>query len=338
MNIVKTAMLLAALTALFGVVGYLLGGGGGMTHRPRPRRRHEPLRLLELRPARAQRARRRRGRRAHRAGARRAWSATLSRRAGLPMPRVYLIDNPQPNAFATGRNPQNAAVAATTGLLQILSPRRDRRRHRARARPHQEPRHADHDHERHHRGRDLDPRPVRLPLRRPRTASGRTRSSCSPRRSSRPLAAMVIQMAISRSREYDADRDGAEISGQPLALASALAKIAGAAQHIPNPDAERHPATAPLFIINPLSGHGMDNLFSTHPATENRIAAPAGARPRDRPAAPRRRGRASAIRDRRQGRVSAAARGRGPGASRGAVRRRAGSAPAASPGSAWPRS
>ena len=88
-----------------------------------------------------------------------------------------------------------------------------------------------------------------------------------------PLAAMIIQMAISRSREYDADRMGAEIIGQPLALASALAKIAGGVPHIPNEDAERHPATAPLFIINPLSGHGMDNLFSTHPATENRIAA-----------------------------------------------------------------
>jgi heat shock protein HtpX len=88
-----------------------------------------------------------------------------------------------------------------------------------------------------------------------------------------PLAAGVIQMAISRSREYEADRIGAEICGQPLALASALAKIAGGVSHIPNEDAERHPATAPLFIINPLSGRGVDNLFSTHPATENRIAA-----------------------------------------------------------------
>ena len=88
-----------------------------------------------------------------------------------------------------------------------------------------------------------------------------------------PLAAMVIQMAISRSREYDADRMGAAILGKPMALASALAKIAGGVSHIPNEDAERHPATASLFIINPLSGRGMDNLFSTHPATENRIAA-----------------------------------------------------------------
>jgi heat shock protein HtpX len=88
-----------------------------------------------------------------------------------------------------------------------------------------------------------------------------------------PIAAMIIQMAISRSREYDADRMGAQISGQPLALASALDRIAGGVAHIPNPDAERRPATASLFIINPLSGQGVDNLFSTHPATENRIAA-----------------------------------------------------------------
>ena len=88
-----------------------------------------------------------------------------------------------------------------------------------------------------------------------------------------PLAAMIVQMAISRAREYDADRMGAAISGQPLALASALARIAGGVSHIPNADAENHPATASLFIINPLSGRGMDGLFSTHPATESRIAA-----------------------------------------------------------------
>jgi heat shock protein HtpX len=88
-----------------------------------------------------------------------------------------------------------------------------------------------------------------------------------------PLAAMIIQMAISRAREYDADRQGAEICGNPLWLASSLAKIAGGVAQIPNPDAERHPATAHMFIVNPLAGWGMDNLFSTHPATENRIAA-----------------------------------------------------------------
>ena len=88
-----------------------------------------------------------------------------------------------------------------------------------------------------------------------------------------PLAAMLVQMAISRTREYSADRRGAEICGNPLWLASALGKIASAARRIPNPDAERNPATAHMFIINPLSGQRMDNLFSTHPDTENRIAA-----------------------------------------------------------------
>ena len=96
-----------------------------------------------------------------------------------------------------------------------------------------------------------------------------------------PLAAMILQMAISRSREYVADRMGAEISGQPISLASALAKIAGAVPHIPNEDAERHPATAPLFIINPLSGHGIDNLFSTHPGDREPDRRPSGARPCD---------------------------------------------------------
>jgi heat shock protein HtpX len=88
-----------------------------------------------------------------------------------------------------------------------------------------------------------------------------------------PLAAMLVQMAISRTREYSADRRGAEICGNPLWLASALGKIARGAAHIPNEEAEGHPATAHMFIINPLSGERMDNLFSTHPNTENRIAA-----------------------------------------------------------------
>jgi heat shock protein HtpX len=88
-----------------------------------------------------------------------------------------------------------------------------------------------------------------------------------------PMAAMLVQMAISRSREYEADRLGALVAGQPMWLASALAKIDQAAHVVPNYAAERNPATAHLFIVNPLSGAGMDNLFSTHPSTENRIAA-----------------------------------------------------------------
>jgi heat shock protein HtpX len=271
MNTMKTAMLMAALTALFGVVGYLLGGGTGMLlalgfgvvtnvfaywnsdrlalaahHAVEVDDRTAPELVGMVRD--------------------------LAARAGLPMPRVYLIDNPQPNAFATGRNPQNAAVAATTGILQILS-----YDELAGVMAHELA---------HVKNRDT------LIMTISATVAGAIASLAQfgflfgGRGSERPnpvvmiataliapLAAAVIQMAISRSREYEADRIGAEICGQPLALASALAKIAGGVSHIPNEDAERHPATAPLFIINPLSGRGVDNLFSTHPATENRIAA-----------------------------------------------------------------
>jgi heat shock protein HtpX len=271
MNTVKTAMLLAGLTALFGVVGYMLGGTGGM--------------LIALGIAAAMNLY------AYWNSDRLALSAhgavevdertapelvgmvrDLSRRAGLPMPRVYLIDNPQPNAFATGRNPENAAVAATTGILQTLT----------------------YDelagviaHELAHiRNRDTLIMTVSATIAGAISTIAQFGFLFGGRDGERPnplvmiatailapIAAMIIQMAISRSREYDADRVGAEICGQPLSLASALAKIAGGVAHIPNPDAERHPTTAPMFIINPLSGHGMDNLFSTHPATENRIAA-----------------------------------------------------------------
>lgn len=198
----------------------------------------------------------------------------LSRNAGLPMPKVYIMDNPQPNAFATGRNPQNAAVAATTGLLNLL----------------------DRDevagvmaHELAHIGhRDT------LVMTMTATIAGAISmlanfgmffGSHRGRDNSlgaigtilmiflAPVAAMLVQMAISRTREYGADRGGAEISGQPLALASALAKISGMAHRIENPTAEANPASAPLFIINPLSGQRMDGLFSTHPDPRNRIEA-----------------------------------------------------------------
>jgi len=271
MNTVKTGMLLAGLMALFGVVGYFLGGGTGMVialgfglatnlfaywnsdrlalaahHAVEVDERTAPELVHMVRD--------------------------LSRRAGLPMPRVYLIDNPQPNAFATGRNPENAAVAATTGLLHMLS----------------------HDevagvmaHELAHiKNRDTLIMTVSATIAGAIATLAQFGFLFGGRGENRPnpivmigtallapLAAMIIQMAISRSREYDADRMGAQICGQPLALASALARIAGGVAHIPNPDAERRPATASLFIINPLSGQGVDNLFSTHPATENRIAA-----------------------------------------------------------------
>src|SRR5918993_685897 len=271
MNTVKTAMLLAALTALFGVVGYMLGGATGMMialglgvvtnlfaywnsdrlalaahHAVEVDERTAPELVGMVRD--------------------------LSRRAGLPMPRVYLIDNPQPNAFATGRNPENAAVAATTGLLHMLS-----RDEIAGVMAHELA---------HIKNRDTLIMTVSATIAGAIATLAQFGFLFGGRGDDRPnplvmigtailapVAAMIIQMAISRSREYDADRIGAEIAGNPLALASALAKIAGGVAHIPNPAAERHPATASLFIINPLSSHGLDNLFSTHPATENRIMA-----------------------------------------------------------------
>jgi heat shock protein HtpX len=198
----------------------------------------------------------------------------LARNAGLPMPKVYVIDNPQPNAFATGRNPENAAVAATTGLLQILS-----RDELAGVMAHELA---------HVKHRDT------LVMTMTATIAGAismlanfamlfggNRDRNNPLGVIgvilmvvlAPLAAMLVQMAISRTREYGADRGGAEISGQPLALASALAKISNAAHRIENPAAEANPATAHMFIINPLSGARMDGLFSTHPNPHNRIDA-----------------------------------------------------------------
>jgi heat shock protein HtpX len=197
----------------------------------------------------------------------------LARNAGLPMPKVFIIDNPQPNAFATGRNPENAAVAATTGLLNLLD-----RDEIAGVMAHELA---------HVRHRDT------LVMTMTATIAGAismlanmgmffggSRNRDNPLGTIgvlltavlAPFAAMLVQMAISRTREYGADRGGAEISGRPLALASALAKISGAAHRIPNPQAEANPATAPMFIINPLSGRGMDGLFSTHPDPRNRIS------------------------------------------------------------------
>jgi heat shock protein HtpX len=198
----------------------------------------------------------------------------LSGRAGLPMPRVFLIDDPQPNAFATGRDPHHAAVAATTGLLAQLS-----RQELAGVIAHELA---------HIRNRDT------LIMTVTATIAGAismlanfafffsgSRDNNNPlglvgvllAAITAPFAAMLVQMAISRTREYSADRAGAEICGNPLWLASALAKIARAAGRVPMMAAERNPATAPLFIVNPLTGERMDSLFSTHPATENRIAA-----------------------------------------------------------------
>jgi heat shock protein HtpX len=201
----------------------------------------------------------------------------LADNAQLPMPKVYIIDQPQPNAFATGRNPENAAVAATTGLLRHLSPDEIE---------------GVMAHELAHvKNRDT------LIMAFTATIAGAVSMLANfgflfGSRDSRssplgpfggiilmilaPMAAMIVQMAISRTREYAADRGGAEISGKPLALASALQRISQAAHQIPNEAAERNPAMAHMFIINPLSGLRADALFSTHPNTQNRIDALTG--------------------------------------------------------------
>ena len=274
MNYFKTALLLAALTGFVLVAGYLLGGPSGLV-----------IALVAalgmnlfaywnsdkmvLRMASAQEV-----------GPNEAPELYgivqgLAERAGLPMPRVYIIDEEQPNAFATGRNPENAAVAATTGLLRHLT-----REEIAGVMAH-ELSHV------YHRdtlimtiaatlagaigmlasfggmmggGRDSEGRPLVNPV----VAIAAMILA--------PMAAMLVQMAISRGREYEADRLGAEMSGQPLWLASALAKLHAGAQQIPNRAAEANPATAHMYIANPLSAGGMASLFSTHPPMEERIA------------------------------------------------------------------
>ncbi len=271
-NWFKTTLLMAAIVALFGVIGGAVGGAQGMV-----------IALLlggamnvfaywnsdkmVLRMYNAQQV--------DEASSPYLYNMVkeLAGRAGLPMPRVYIIDEAQPNAFATGRNPENAAVAATTGILQMLS-QRELRGVMAHELAHVQ-----------HRdilistisatmagaisalaniamffgGRDEEGRPAN-PL-----ASILVALLA-------PLAAGLIQMAISRAREFEADRGGAQISGDPLALADALAKIDAYARGIPMPAAEAHPETAQMMIMNPLSGGGLAGLFSTHPATEERIA------------------------------------------------------------------
>ena len=275
MNIVRTAMLLAAMTALFMGVGLLIGGKGGMmialvvaigmnvfSYWNSDRM------VLSM------------------YGAKEVDERTapeyygivrdLAARAGLPMPRVFVMNSDQPNAFATGRNPENSAVAASTGLLQALSYEEV-----AGVMAHELA---------HIQNRDT------LTMTLTATLAGAISmlanfamffGGSNNRENNNPLgfvgvliamivapfAAMLVQMAISRTREYSADKRGAEICGNPLWLASALGKIAVAAGRIPHNQAERNPATAHMFIINPLSGERMDNLFSTHPNTENRIAA-----------------------------------------------------------------
>ena len=294
MNLFKTSLLLAALTGLFLAVGYALGGGGGMVIAFLLAAAmnafaywNSDRMVLSMYGAREVDDRT--------APEFHAIVADLARGADLPMPRVYVMDSAQPNAFATGRDPEHAAVAASTGLLELMS-----RQEIAGVMAHELA---------HIRNRDT------LIMTVTATIAGAISMLANMamwttflggRRDNpvglvgtiamvflAPLAAALVQMAISRAREYQADRAGALICGNPMWLASALGKLERAVRGVVNPAAERNPATAHLFIVNPLSGQRMDNLFSTHPATANRIAAlkelarEAGPAPRARAAAPR---------------------------------------------------
>ncbi|SAK51890.1 M48 family peptidase [Caballeronia pedi] len=271
-NWVKTAMLMAAITALFVVIGGMIGGSKGMM-----------LALIValgmnffsywfsdkmvLRMYNAQEVDETTAPQFYR------MVRELATRAQLPMPRVYLINEDAPNAFATGRNPEHAAVAATTGILRVLSEREMR---------------GVMAHELAHvKHRDILISTISATMAGAISALANFAMFFGGRdgegRPSNPIASILvailapiagalIQMAISRAREFEADRGGAEISGDPQALASALEKIHAYASGVPFPTAEAHPATAQMMIMNPLSGGGIANLFSTHPATEERVA------------------------------------------------------------------
>jgi heat shock protein HtpX len=278
MNHLKTFTLLAALTALFVGIGYMIGGAagmlialvvaGGMNLVSYWNADKIVLKMYRAQPVDEQ----------HPNAVVRAYVADvvqMAQGAGLPRPVIAIIPNDQPNAFATGRNPANAAVCATTGLLDMLT--RDEIRGVM-------------AHELAHvKNRDTLTMTVTATVagaiaalanfalffgggnddeERPAGIIGTLALMILA-----PMAAGLVQMAISRSREYEADRVGAEIAGDPGALASALQKIDASARRIVNPTAERNPASGQLFIINPLAGRGADNLFSTHPATGNRVRA-----------------------------------------------------------------
>ncbi|HYR67283.1 MAG TPA: zinc metalloprotease HtpX [Reyranella sp.] len=271
MNFFRTALLLAALTAFFLAVGYLLGGQSGLVIAFVAALGMNLFAYwnsdkMVLRMSNAQEV-----------GANEAPELYgivqgLTQRAGLPMPRLYLIDEEQPNAFATGRDPEHAAVAVTTGLLRHLS-----REEITGVLAHELS---------HVRHRDTLTMTIAATLAGAigmlasfgglmggRDQNGRGNPIVAiAAMILAPLAAALVQMAISRGREYEADRMGAEISGQPLWLASALAKLQAATQQIPNRVAEAHPTTAHLYIANPLSAGGLRGLFSTHPPMEERIA------------------------------------------------------------------
>ncbi len=275
MNHLKTFVLLAALTALFGGVGYLVGGPIGMAialgvavamnafaywNADRLVLTHygaQPVDANHPNP---------------RVHAFVTDTLALADRAGLPAPRVYLVDSAQPNAFATGRDPHHAAVAATTGLLHMLD------RDEIRGVMAHELAHVQH--------RDTLTMTVTATIAGAVAMLANFAFFLGPRDENghsnpiagllimllAPVAASVVQMAISRSREYEADRMGAAICGDPRSLARALEKMERFARGELNIAAEQNPATAHMFIINPLAGRGADNLFSTHPNTRNRIA------------------------------------------------------------------
>ncbi len=275
MNVFRTGLLLAVLTALFMGVGYLLGGPSGMmialvialaTNLYAFWNADKiVLRMYKARKVDARTAPQFYG-----------LVEQLAQRASLPMPNVYIIDNPQPNAFATGRNPDNAAVAATTGLLDSLSYEEI-----AGVMAHELA---------HVRNRDTLVMTVTATIAGAigilgnlywlqSLFGGNNNNGGSPigligailLMVVAPLAAGLVQMARSRTREYGADAGGAEICGQPLWLASALQKLDQASKRIDNTAAERNPATAHMFIVNPLHARATDNLFSTHPSTANRV-------------------------------------------------------------------
>ncbi len=275
MSYFRTALLLGVLTAIFVGVGFLIGGQMGMLIAfgialAMNLFAYWNADKMVLRMYNAQQVDRRSAPEFY------GIVEELANRAQLPMPRVYVIDEAQPNAFATGRDPNHAAVAATTGLLNMCT-----REEIAGVMAHELA---------HVKNRDMLIMTITAVV---AGAIGmiaqfgmffggsRDNNNSNPLgvvgaillMILAPLIAMIVQMAVSRTREYAADRGGAEICGQPLWLASALGKLHNAARQIPNQQAEARPATAHLFIVNPLSGRGMDNLFSTHPNVANRIAA-----------------------------------------------------------------
>ena len=271
-NWIKTSILMAGIVALFGAMGAAIGGqqgmlialviGGAMNFWAYWFSDKAVLKMYKARQVDA-------------SSSPYLYNMVreLAQRAELPMPKVYLIDEDQPNAFATGRNPENAAVAATTGILRVLTERE------LRGVMAHELAHVKH--------RDI------LISTMSATVAGAVSSLAQfgglfggrdeEGRSTNPVfamlamivapfAAMMVQMAISRAREFEADRGGAEMSGDPQALASALEKIHRYGQGVPLETAETHPATAQMMIINPLAGGGLAGLFSTHPDTGERIA------------------------------------------------------------------